>query len=144
MPRRSFALAFAIPLLFLGTACSTVSTRIKEQPQTFSKLAPAQQDAVKAGKIQNGFDKDAVYLAWGKADDVSTKPVKGRPSEMWTYYGFRQETIPHYDAIPRYVGYGSFVPELVYSPVYINHQYVWRTVTFQNGKVIAWHEGELQ
>jgi hypothetical protein len=129
-------------LLFCG-ACSTVSTRIKERPLAFTKLSPAEQALVRAGKIQNGFSPDEVYLAWGKADKITPGSAQGKPSETWIYVGFRQEVIPYYEVIPQAAGRHGFVPDTIYSPIYVSHPYLRQQATFQNGKVVAWTKGQL-
>jgi hypothetical protein len=141
---RSYAiLAATVAALFFGTACSTVSSRIKERPGAFQKLPPPEQALVQAGKIQNGFDADAVYLAWGKADGITQGATPGKPSETWTYIGYRQETIQYFDMGARPLGRRGFAPEPITTPIYVSHPYVRRQVVFQNGKVVAWSEGKL-
>lgn len=135
--------AAAIAALLFATACSTVSTRVKERPQAFGKLPPADQSLVQSGKVRNGFGMDAVYLAWGKADDIKPGNWQGKPSETWIYIGYRQETIPHYTVIPHAVGRRGFVPDTIYNPIYVSHPYVRAQATFVNGKVVAWSEGML-
>ncbi len=132
-----------IAALLFCSACSTVSTRVKERPEAFAKLSPDDQTLVQLGKIENGFSTDAVYLAWGKADKIAQTAMNGKPSETWTYIGYRQETIPHYEVIPQAVAPGVFVPNTIYSPIYVSHPYTRRWVTFQNGKVVAWRVVQL-
>ena len=144
VPARKYFFAAAVILsALLAAACSTVSTRIDERPAAFRKLAPADQKLAAGGKIRVGFDADAVYLAWGKADSIKAGTTAGKPSETWTYIGYRQETIQHFDVIPRPVGKNHFAPEPVTTPVYENHPYIRRQALFQNGKVVAWSEGQL-
>lgn len=141
---RQYAIAAAaFATLLLATGCNTVSTRIKDRAQAFQKLPPAEQPLVKEGKIRTGFDMDAVYLAWGKADDIKTGKTLGKPSETWTYIGYEQETYQHFDVIPRAVGRRGFVPDTISTPVYEYHPYIRRQVVFENGKVVAWSEGQL-
>ena len=135
--------AAALAALFFGTGCSTVSTRIKERPQAFAKLPPADQSLVQSGKVRNGLGADAVYLAWGKADDIKPGSTQGKPSETWTYIGYRQETVQYFDVIPRPVGRHGFVADTISTPIYVSHPYVRRQVAFENGKVVAWSEGKL-
>jgi hypothetical protein len=135
--------AMAAAGMLFATACSTVSSRINDNPQAFQKLPPEQQTLVKEGKILVGFDADAVLLAWGKADNVKPSAKNGKPAEVWTYIGYRQETIQHFDVIPRPVGRNCFVPEPITTPIYVSHPYIRRQALFQNGKVVAWSEGQL-
>jgi hypothetical protein len=141
--RRHAIEAAALAALLLATACSTVSTRIKDRAQTFQQLPPAEQALVREGKIRTDFNADAVYLAWGKPDYIKPGITQGKPSETWTYIGYRQETIQHFDVEPRPVGRHSFAPEPITTPVYENHPYIRRQARFENGKVVAWSEGQL-
>ena len=141
---RQHAIAAAtLAAAFLAAGCDTVSTRIKDRAQAFQQLPPAEQVLVKEGKIRTGFGMDAVYLAWGKADYTKAGRTQGKPSVTWTYVGYQQETIQHFDVIPRAVGRHGFVPETITTPVYEYHPYIRRQVRFEDGKVVAWSEGQL-
>lgn len=141
-PRKYFHVAAALAAL-LPAACSTVSTRVDERPAAFHKLPPADRQLVEEEKIRVGFDKDAVYLAWGKPDYIKPGLSAGKPSETWTYMGYRQETVQHFSVIPRPVGKNKFVPEPVAAPIYESHPYIRRQALFRDGKVVAWSEGQL-
>ncbi len=130
-------------MLLLGAACSTPSTRIKDSSQDYQRLPADEQTLVKEGKIRVGFDRDAVYLAWGKADKIAPGIKAGKPAETWTYIGYQQETVQHFDVIPRPIGRHQFSPEPITTPVYESHPYIRRQVLFENGKVVAWSEGQL-
>ncbi len=130
--------------LLLAAGCSTVSSRIDNRPQAFQNLPPAEQALVRAGKIRVGFGTDAVYLAWGKADAIKPGMRQGKPSEIWTYTGYRQETIQHFEVIPGPGPRGrGFEPQPITTPIYELHPYIRRQAVFENGKVVAWSEGQL-
>lgn len=90
--------------------------------------------------------RDAVFLAWGKADQVTTGSENGRPVETWRYTTLRPvyytgslSPLPGYYAYPygyrraRYVypypGYGM-------TPDYVSTTSA--VVRFRSGSVVAW------
>src|SRR5258708_11078734 len=69
--------------------CATPEYRIKQNPEAFNRLTPSQQDLVKAGRVDVGFDKDAVKLALGSPDRVLERTDQNGPSEVWAYLNYR-------------------------------------------------------
>ena len=51
--------------------CSTVQSRIRERRSAFEKLPPRQQELVIHGKVSEGMSADAVYMAWGRPDEIT-------------------------------------------------------------------------
>jgi len=77
-------LAAAVAAAFLA-GCSTVESRIKDNPEVFNRLSPEQQTLVKAGQIALGFQSDAVKLALGDPDRVSTRTDADGVATVWHY-----------------------------------------------------------
>lgn len=69
----------------LFTGCSTLATRIKQNPEVFNRLTPAQQQAIKEGRVEIGFDMDMVKLALGDPDRVRERVDASGRSEVWEY-----------------------------------------------------------
>lgn len=82
-------------LAALGAAllagCSTVESRIKDNPEVFNKLTPEQQSLVKAGQIALGFQSDAVKLALGDPDRISTRTDADGVTTIWHYVTYEAE-----------------------------------------------------
>ena len=81
------------------TACSTPSTRIRANPEVFSQLTSDQQDLVRNGRIGLGFSTDAVKLALGDPDRVTTTEDNDGVTTVWHYASYEA------DGHPLYTGY---------------------------------------
>jgi hypothetical protein len=128
-------------LLALLAGCSTVSSRIKKHPGTYSALSASDQELVALGKIREGFNSDTVYLAWGKPDDVVRGSAKGKAYETWVYLATDQQQISNFPILPiRGRGYGRYDCYPFYEPLYVTRTYAYRSVTFQNGRVTEWSD----
>jgi hypothetical protein len=121
------ALIFAITagaMIFGG--CATPGGRISQHPEIYQSLSPRDQALVSEGQIRQGMTADAVWLAWGTADQKIPASIRNRPAETWVY--LRYETPPSYGG-PYYYGPfdWSYIPPKFIYPI--------RAVTFSNGKV---------
>src|SRR5215813_10729876 len=122
-----FALTFAITagaLILVG--CATTQSRISQHPEMYQRLSATDQALVSQGQIRFGMTTDAVWLAWGTADQKIPANIRGRPAETWVY--LRYETPPSYGG-PYYYGPfdWSYIPPKFIYPV--------RAATFSNGRV---------
>lgn len=150
------ASAFAVTLLLFG-GCSTTESRIAERPQAYSSLSPSDQALVTRGEIREGMSRDAVYIAWGAPNQRGEGRNRGQSVETWVYFNTTSG-----DSFGYGYGYGlgfggrfgylhgghGFYPHsrFFYDPFY--DPFFWsnnriitypdRTVSFQNGRVIAY------
>src|SRR5437870_4578266 len=85
----------------LAANCTSVPSRIKERAAAFHGLSAADQELVARGKIREGMGKEAVYIAWGKPDEISHGNSAGRDFETWLYFAYEPETAYDYDVVPR-------------------------------------------
>ena len=67
----------------------------------YQHLSATDQALVSQGQIRFGMTMDAVWLAWGTADQKIPANVHDRPAETWVY--LRYETPPSYGG-PYYYG----------------------------------------
>ena len=89
--------------------------------------------------------KDAVFLAWGRADRVSSGTHEGKPLERWSYKGYEAVHGGYFGfgigggfAGPRpYLG-GGYGYDTFYQPTVNYVPYEARRVDFTNGRVIGW------
>ncbi len=79
------ALLAAAALAGLLAACQTPASRIKDSPAAFARLNPDQQALVKQGRIEPGFDMEAVRLALGDPDRVVVRTDAQGQRQIWHY-----------------------------------------------------------
>ncbi len=152
---RTILYGTAALLLGFLTGCSTVDSRINSDPAAFAALTPADQILVRGGGIREGMSKAAVYIAWGKPDQVRTGFRKGQPFEAWTYTTIQSSINP--DPYPGFYGFGyyrygwhgSFGPYGRYRGFYgsypydpypevVSYEVPYKTVFFEQGRCTAW------
>ena len=121
------------------TGCSTVSSRIKTHPDAYAALSESDRGLVSLGKIREGLKPDAVYLAWGEADQIVRGSNRGSAFETWLYFAYEQQSLVSASVIPVYTrGYGRYGIYPLYEPLYVTRRYPCRSVTFQGGRVVEW------
>ncbi len=143
MKRQSLsgALTFAIAAgALLLTSCSTIESRISENPEIYRNLSSRDQALVNQGQIRYGMSRNAVWLAWGSPDFKVIGNMRGHSTETWIYV--------HYATYPFYPYYGPYGPgfgffgDPFYDPFYYSLippsiPYPYKTVTFSNGRVVS-------
>jgi hypothetical protein len=92
--------------VFVLAGCSTIHSRINQNPAVFQSLSPTDQAMVRAGQIREGMPKSAVYIAWGRPDHTKSGVRKGNRFETWIYTVIQS----HYDPMDYggYYGYGVY------------------------------------
>jgi hypothetical protein len=142
--------------------CSTIESRINENPQMFQSLSPRDQQLVSHGQIRTGMSQDAVWLSWGSADQRSVGAMRGQSTETWVYtttasypyggYGYG----PYWGGPWGWGGWGgwgggvavfhhgrrfAFFGDPFYDPFYYSYipsyVYPYKVVTFSNGRVAS-------
>lgn len=78
--------------LLLVSCANTVERRIERNPEIFQQLSAQDQQLVRAQKLREGMSREAVFLALGRPDRVSTGRKNGKNFERWTYVGQRAIT----------------------------------------------------
>jgi hypothetical protein len=86
---RGTFLHFVLPTLLLALVgcANTVERRIERNPQLFQQLSAQDQQLVREQKLREGMSREAVFLALGRPDRVSTGRKNGKDFERWTYVG---------------------------------------------------------
>jgi hypothetical protein len=82
------------------SGCSTPATRIRQNPELFAQLTPAQQEAIRRGQVAVGFTAEMVRLALGEPDRYSTRTDADGTSEIWSYVTYDGPT-----GVPLYRGW---------------------------------------
>jgi hypothetical protein len=86
--------------------CSTVETRIRDNPNAYAALSPSDQQLVRSGQIRQGMPQAAVYLAWGRPDHVRSGVRQGVPFEAWIYTQLRDVYAPGF--YPQFAWFGPY------------------------------------
>jgi len=90
-------------MMLSSCAPSTPQARIEKSPSLYNSLPSEDKTLVQQGQIKKGMHKDAVYLAWGRANSITQGNKDGRNYERWTY---TSSTPVYYNGISPYFGYG--------------------------------------
>jgi hypothetical protein len=118
--------------------CATPESRIRQNPEVFARLTPAQQDLIKKGQIAIGFDQEMVQLALGEPDHVITRTAKEGVSEIWSYTTYElPDGGPLYRGwYHRYYFWGDpFYPYYLSSPSRREREHF--RVTFKEGRAVS-------
>jgi hypothetical protein len=157
-------LAISSSVLILN-GCSTTESRISEHPEIFQSLSPNDQALVSRGQIRPAMSQDAVWLAWGSADQKVSGYMRGRSTETWVYTTTSSYGYGGYGYGPGWgypygpFGFGGFgfgggvfrshggrrfvfFGDPFYDPFFYSYiptvTYPYKTVTFSNGRVVSW------
>jgi outer membrane murein-binding lipoprotein Lpp len=118
--------------------CSTVSSRIQENPGLFASLPPDQQALVQQGKVVVGMDMATVRLAKGDPDRVTTRTTAGGEMQIWHYVNYENDGVILYSGYYHrwwgLNGWGSY-PYYMDYPARRPHDYF--RVEFRNGRAAA-------
>ena len=142
------------------SGCSTIDSRIQSNPAAFDQLSPKDRALVSQGKIAPGMSQQAVYIAWGQPQQKAIGVVGKAATETWVYtlstavyggpYGYGYGGLGYGSGFAGPVGfygrrggrryYGAFVNpywDPFYYPFPATVSYPVKTVSFQNGRVVA-------
>jgi hypothetical protein len=86
MKKLTLALALITGIFLAG--CATPETRIKQNPAAFERATPAQQDLIKQGKVDIGFDTELVELALGVPDRTRERIDSNGKEVIWSYVNY--------------------------------------------------------
>jgi hypothetical protein len=132
----------AVMTVVVAASCvpMTPQARIAKDPARFAALRESEKPLVQQGRIDRGFSRDAVLLAWGSPGEVYSGFKDGKQLERWDYIGTRPVHMTHFGGGWHH-GWGpygcphdafDFGPDIAYLP------YRYATVWFADGRVDAW------
>lgn len=134
---KPFLFLALLPPLLAGCATSTIESRKQERYGAYSELTSEQRAAVDAGRIGVGMPMDAVYIAWGKPQQVVSGEGPAGAFTSWLYHGTFLHGVTYWAYQPyygrRYHHYGPTLRQ-DYVPV----DYVSGEVVFDKGLVKQW------
>ena len=70
--------------------CASPETRIKQNPVAFDRATPAQQELIKKGKVDIGFDEELVQLALGVPDRTRERLDANGKQVIWSYVNYEE------------------------------------------------------
>lgn len=122
------------------TACatSTVDKRRSERMAAYQELTPEFQKLADTGEIKVGMPKDAVYIAWGKPDDITYSETVGGKLETWLYYEryMKEYRYWNYRSVSRSDGeYLIRHLDTEYNP----ESFLKAELVFSGGKLVRWN-----
>ncbi len=135
--RRLPWLWLGILILCSGCATSTVETRKQEKYGVYSTLSTEQREMVDQGRIKVGMSSDAVYIAFGKPEEIVQEETQAGATTYWLYHGSNLRE-------HRYWSYRSvrsgdrYYTEPYMATDYSLQPYVRAEVVFQDGLVKQW------
>ncbi|MFT4639550.1 MAG: hypothetical protein ACI8T1_002875 [Verrucomicrobiales bacterium] len=147
----SLLLSAVLTLLFVSCASNETirQRRVDANADSYNSLSDSDRELVDQGKIREGMAKQAVFISWGRPNDIRKGSNSGVPYETWIYtdnrahtqaslslgYGFGMDPYyPYYGG--RYYGRShlGFHPSAAttYRPIKVGK------VEFLNDKVVSW------
>jgi hypothetical protein len=86
MKKFTVALLLLAGLFFAG--CATPDSRIRQNPAAFDRATPAQQELIKQGKVDIGFNEELVELALGVPDRTRERIDASGREVIWSYVNY--------------------------------------------------------
>ena len=120
-----------LPLVACLAGCisrPTIQSRIQQRNAAYAALTPAVKQLVAEGRVQAGMDTNAVYMAWGRPDEILQSGDQRGEYTTWLYRGAYLEETRYW--------VGRRVPQLAFD--YEPRTYVSAEIVFANGKVQSW------
>lgn len=138
MNLKSITVLLCCGAILCGCASNTIEKRRAERITAYETLSPEYQQLVDAGEIKTGMPKDAVYIAWGKPNDITYSEDSHGKLETWLYYGryMKEYRYWNYRSINRGDGDEYLVRHLEsdYNP----ESFLKAELIFSRGKLISW------
>lgn len=87
MKERTIFLICTLMMVFAlaGCAGTKVEDRIDQGMVDFDSWSLEVQEAVREGRIEVGFTKEQVEMAWGKPDFINQERLNGELAEHWVW-----------------------------------------------------------
>ncbi len=140
MPLNRHFTALVCALILLLAGCTSPQKRAEENPEAFASLSKERQRMVLEGKIEEGMNEDAVYIALGRPSKKRDMRIEGKTLNNWIYSRTVTEEIPAFrDSY--YRGHnGRVYRSCYYDPYFRSYVVDTFRVMFKQGKVVGWEE----
>ena len=134
---RLILLAISLGLL-AGCATTTIEGRRKERAGAYAGLSDDHRTMVDRGDIAVGMSEDAVYIAWGKPDQILKSGDKSGLKITWLYEGTTTDTHYFWQTYPSVDANGRQILERRLAPQTEFRDYVSAELIFRNGELERW------
>lgn len=121
-------------------ACSTPQKRAEENPEAFGRLTKSEQQLVLSGRVKEGLDSDAVYIALGRPSRVLEGSEGGQFYERWIYSRTVSEPVRYRRMGTYFIKGHGYYPYCYYDTYWDSYVVDTFEVTFRNGIVRGWRE----
>ena len=123
--KRYLLLAAMLALAGCAAPQERLANRRQERLAAYQALPPDLRAVVDTGRLKTGMNEDAVYIAWGRPDQVLQRGSAAGEETVWLYEG-------SYLAETRYWGRRHL------HSAYVSAGYVRAEVVFAQGLVTSW------
>ena len=124
--------------LLAGCATTTVEGRRKERAGAYQALSADHRKLVDQGDIAAGMSEDAVYIAWGKPDQILRSGDKSGVKITWLYEGTTTDTHYYWQTFPSADANGRAILERRMVPQTEFRDYVSAELIFKGGELSSW------
>ncbi len=131
---------FLLAILVSFSACKTptVESRKTERSDAYSKLSSEDRVLVDRGQVGVGMTPDAVYIAWGKPDQVLHSGSAEGVYETWLYQGSTLKRRHSWQFREAQDQNGRVFFVRSFEPDYYSQEYIKAEIRFFEGKVKDW------
>lgn len=120
--------------------CSSPQKRAESRPEAFARLSPDEQRLALEGRIREGMNEDAVFIALGRPSKTLSARRDGADQIHWVYSSIVTREIPSFSH-SRFRGEdGRWYGRSYYDPYYQSYVVDTFRVVFRDGRVIGWEE----
>lgn len=119
------SLCACLLMVFVLCGCSSVQSRKQEKSAVYAALSPEFREAVDQGNLKAGMPMDAVYIAWGRPNQITRSGTWDSEEIAWVYRHSKVLTTQYVGSRRTYFGYTSM-------------SFISAEVVFRNGLVEAW------
>jgi len=130
----------AVAMLVVGCSSTpTLEERRAERATAYAALSAEDKKLVDAAQIRIGMPEDAVFIAWGKPDEVTDSEDQSGRQKQWFYrnFYFKENRYWTYREGPGVAGQPVVFERFLQSDL-DSRSYISAQITFKDGKVTNW------
>ena len=125
-------------LVLTGCVSSTIEKRRLERADAYQSLPAGLKALVDQGELEAGMSEDAVYIAWGKPDQVLQAGDRKGKTIRWIYEGTTADTHYYWEPFVVTRRDGTRVLDRRMIPQTEFREYVAAELDFRGGALESW------